>query len=150
MTTQITIVGRLTGDPELRFTPSGHAVAKFTVAVNERRKDGDQWVDDGASFYNCEVWRQYAENVTESLQKGDQVIVVGGLKSRQYETNAGEKRTIWEIVVDEVGPVLRFATAMPVKVGQASQAAAPRAGGWGRSTSPAADPWAASDTEPPF
>lgn len=151
MTTQITITGRLTADPELRFTPSGHAVAKFTIAVNERRKDGDQWVDDGASFYNCEVWRQYAENVTESLQKGDLVLVVGGLKQREYETTSGEKRSVWEVAVDEVGPVLRFATAKPLKTSQAAPSASPRSGWGAPRQAAAADPWAAAQSdEPPF
>jgi single-strand DNA-binding protein len=151
MTTPITFTGRLTADPELRFTSGGHAVAKFTVAVNERKKEGDQWVDAGASFYQCSVWRQYAENVTESLAKGDLVLVSGGLKQREYETTQGEKRSVWEVEVEEVGPSLRFATARPVKTGIASAAKPkpqPQGTGWGGQ--PAADPWATSDTEPPF
>ena len=111
--TPITLIGNLTADPELRFTPSGHAVAKFTVASTPRIFDRQtsEWRDQDTLFLNCEVWRQYAENVTESLQKGMRVIVSGRLKSRSYETNSGEKRTVFEVDVEDVGPALRNATA---------------------------------------
>jgi single-strand DNA-binding protein len=111
--TPITLIGNLTADPELRFTPSGHAVAKFTVASTPRVFDRqtNEWRDQDTLFLNCEVWRQYAENVTESLQKGMRVIVSGRLKSRSYETNSGEKRTVFEVDVEDVGPALRNATA---------------------------------------
>src|SRR5450631_1345437 len=114
--TPITLIGNLTADPELRFTPSGHAVAKFTVATTPRTFDRQtsEWRDGDTMFLNCEVWRQYAENVTESLQKGTKVIVSGRLKRRSSETNSGEKRTVVE--VDEVGPALRNATAKVTKV----------------------------------
>src|SRR3954463_10080291 len=111
--TPITLIGNLTADPELRFTPSGAAVANFTVASTPRTFDRNtnEWRDGDAMFLNCAVWRQAAENVAESLQKGMRVIVQGRLKSRSYETREGEKRTVFEIDVDEIGPALRYATA---------------------------------------
>ena len=111
--TTITLVGNLTADPELRFTPSGAAVANFTVASTPRTFDRNtnEWRDGEAMFLNCAVWRQAAENVAESLQKGMRVVVQGRLKSRSYETREGEKRTVFEIDVDEIGPALRYATA---------------------------------------
>ena len=111
--TPITVIGNLTADPELRFTPNGAAVANFTVASTPRTFDRqtNEWKDGDAMFLNCSVWRQYAENVAESLSKGTRVIVSGRLKSRSYETREGEKRTVFEIDVDEVGPALRYATA---------------------------------------
>jgi len=109
----VTIVGNLTNDPELRFTPSGAAVASFTVASTPRVLDKatNEWKDGEALFMRCSVWRQYAENVAESLQKGSRVIVTGRLKQRSYETREGEKRTVMEMQVEEVGPSLRYATA---------------------------------------
>ena len=111
--TPITLIGNLTADPELRFTPSGAAVANFTVASTPRTFDRqtNEWRDGDAMFLNCAVWRQAAENVAESLQKGMRVIVQGRLKSRSYETREGERRTVFEIDVDEIGPALRYATA---------------------------------------
>jgi len=111
--TTITLVGNLTADPELRFTPSGAAVANFTVASTPRNFDRqtNEWKDGDAMFLNCAVWRQAAENVAESLQKGMRVIVSGRLKSRSYETREGERRTVFEIDVDEIGPALKYATA---------------------------------------
>ena len=111
--TPITVIGNLTGDPELRFTPSGAAVANFTVASTPRTfdKQTNEWKDGEALFLNCSVWRQAAENVAESLVKGSRVIVSGRLKARSYETREGEKRTVFEIDVDEIGPSLRYATA---------------------------------------
>ena len=111
--TTITLVGNLTADPELRFTPSGAAVANFTVASTPRTFDRNtnEWRDGDAMFLNCAVWRQAAENVAESLQKGMRVIVSGRLKSRSYETREGEKRTVFEVDVDEIGPALKYATA---------------------------------------
>ncbi|GAA4102760.1 MULTISPECIES: single-stranded DNA-binding protein [Actinomadura] len=111
--TQITLVGNLVEDPNLRFTPSGQAVASFRVASTPRffdRQSGE-WKDGEALFLTCNVWRQAAENVAESLQRGMRVIVQGRLKQRSYETQQGEKRTVYEIEVDEVGPSLRNATA---------------------------------------
>lgn len=108
--TVITVIGNLTGDPELRFTPSGAAVASFTVASTPRTLDREsgQWKDGDPLFLRCSVWRQYAENVAESLSKGMQVMVQGRLKQRSYETKEGEKRTVVELDVDDIGPTLRF------------------------------------------
>ncbi len=115
--TPITVVGNLTADPELRFTPSGAAVANFTVASTPRNFDRqtNEWKDGEALFLNCSVWRQAAENAAESLQRGMRVIVSGRLKARSYETREGEKRTVFEIDVDEVGPSLKYATAKVTK-----------------------------------
>ena len=111
--TVITIIGNLTADPELRFTPSGAAVANFTVASTPRQFDrqSNEWKDGETLFMRCSVWRDAAENVAESLQRGARVIVSGRLKSRSYETKEGEKRTVVEMDVDEIGPSLRSATA---------------------------------------
>lgn len=111
--TVITVVGNLVADPELRFTPSGAAVANFRIASTPRTFDrqSNQWVDGEALFLACNVWRQAAENVAETLTKGMRVIVQGRLKQRSYETREGEKRTVFELEVDEVGPSLRYATA---------------------------------------
>ena len=111
--TVITIIGNLTGDPELRFTPSGAAVANFTVASTPRQFDrtSNEWKDGETLFMRCSVWRDAAENVAESLQRGTRVLVSGRLKSRSYETKEGEKRTVIEMDVDEVGPSLKYATA---------------------------------------
>src|SRR3954466_8769868 len=116
--TTITVVGNLTNDPELRFTPSGAAVASFTVASTPRFLDKatNEWKDGDALFLRCSVWRQAAENVAESLQRGARVIVTGRLKQRSYETKEGEKRTVYEVEVDEIGPSLRYATAKVNKV----------------------------------
>jgi single-strand DNA-binding protein len=144
--TTITLVGNLTADPELRFTPSGAAVANFTVASTPRTFDRqtNEWRDGDAMFLNCAVWRQAAENVAESLQKGMRVIVQGRLKSRSYETREGERRTVFEIDVDEIGPALKYATAKVARNASGGQ-------GGGRSSSGASaggggsygdDPWA--------
>lgn len=111
--TPITIVGNLVADPELRFTPSGAAVANFRVASTPRRFNAqtNQWEDGEALFLQCNVWRQAAENVAESLTKGMRVIVYGRLRQRSYETREGERRTVFEVEVDEVGPALRYAKA---------------------------------------
>ena len=141
--TIITIIGNLTADPELRFTPSGAPVANFTVASTPRTFDrtSGEWKDGDAMFIGCSIWQQPAENVAETLTKGMRVIVTGRLKSRSYETREGEKRTVFEIDVDEVGPSLRYATA---KVTRATSSG----GGGGRQDrqTPAADPWAQSST----
>jgi len=111
--TVITVVGNLTGDPELRFTPSGAAVANFTVASTPRSfdKQSNEWKDGDTLFMRCSVWREAAENVAESLTKGMRVLVQGRLVQRSYETREGEKRTVVELQVDEVGPSLRYASA---------------------------------------
>ncbi|MCA0438456.1 MAG: single-stranded DNA-binding protein [Austwickia sp.] len=115
--TTITIIGNLTGDPELRFTPSGAAVANFTVASTPRTFDrqSNEWKDGETLFMRCSVWRDAAENVAESLLRGSRVIVSGRLKSRSYETKEGEKRTVIEMEVDEIGPSLRYASAKVTK-----------------------------------
>jgi single-strand DNA-binding protein len=148
--TNITLIGNLTDDPELRFTPSGAAVAKFRIASTPRYLDrqSGEWKDGEALFLTCNVWRQAAENVAESLQRGARVIVSGRLKQRTYETKEGEKRTVFEVEVDEIGPSLRYATA---KVQKMSRSSGGGFGGGGGSA-PADDPWAsatpASSTAP--
>jgi single-strand DNA-binding protein len=131
--TTITLVGNLTADPELRFTPSGAAVANFTVASTPRTFDRNtnEWRDGEAMFLNCAVWRQAAENVAESLQKGMRVIVQGRLKSRSYETREGEKRTVFEVDVDEIGPALKYATARVSRNSGGGQGGGGRSGGQG-------------------
>jgi single-strand DNA-binding protein len=120
--TTITVVGNLTDDPELRFTPSGAAVAKFRVASTPRTLDRatGEWKDGEPLFLSCNVWRQAAENVAESLQRGARVIVSGRLRQRSYETREGEKRTVIELEVDEIGPSLRYATAKVQKMSRSS------------------------------
>lgn len=115
--TVITVIGNLTADPELRFTPAGAAVANFTVASTPRvfDRNANEWKDGDALFLRCSVWKESAENVAESLTRGARVIVSGRLKQRSYETREGEKRTIVELEVDEVGPSLRYATAKVTK-----------------------------------
>jgi len=138
----ITIIGNLTNDPELRFTPSGAAVASFTVASSSRvlDKQTNEWKDGDTTFLRCNVWRQYAENVAESLQRGMRVLVNGRLKQRSYETKEGEKRTVYEVEVDDVGPALRYATAKVTKVQRAGGGSFGPSGG---GDAPAADdPWA--------
>ena len=122
--TIITVIGNLTSDPELRFTPSGAAVANFTVASTPRTFDrqSQEWKDGEALFLRCNVWRQAAENVAESLTRGSRVIVSGRLKQRSFETKEGEKRTVVELEVDEIGPSLRYATATVSKVGRVDAA----------------------------
>ncbi len=112
---QITIVGNLTDDPELRFTPGGAAVAGFRVAVTPRIREGDTWKDGETSFFRVNAWRQLAENVTESCGKGARVLVVGRLRARSWETPEGERRSVVEIEADEVGASLKFAQATLVK-----------------------------------
>ncbi|MFJ8440054.1 single-stranded DNA-binding protein [Kitasatospora griseola] len=128
--TVITLVGNLVDDPELRFTPSGAAVAKFRIASTPRTFDRqtNEWKDGESLFLTCNVWRQPAENVAESLQRGMRVIVQGRLRQRSYETKEGEKRTVFEVEVDEVGPSLRSATA---KVTRANRSGGPGGGGGG-------------------
>jgi single-strand DNA-binding protein len=128
--TVITIIGNVTNDPELRFTPSGAAVANFTVASTPRTFDrqSNEWKDGDTLFMRCSVWRDAAENVAESLQRGTRVLVTGRLRSRSYETKEGEKRTVVELDVDEVGPSLRYATA---KVNKTSRGGGGGGGGGG-------------------
>jgi single-strand DNA-binding protein len=142
--TVITIVGNLVDDPELRFTPSGAAVAKFRIASTPRflDKQTNEWKDGESLFLTCNVWRQAAENVAESLQRGMRVIVQGRLKQRSYETKEGEKRTVYEIEADEVGPSLRNATAKVAKTTRGGGG-----GGFGAGT-PDNDPWASASPAP--
>ncbi|MGL4174114.1 MAG: single-stranded DNA-binding protein [Actinomycetota bacterium] len=138
--TVITIVGNLTADPELRFTPSGAAVANFTIASTPRSFDrqANEWKDGETLFMRCSIWREAAENVAESLTRGTAVIAQGRLQSRSYETREGEKRTVTEMQVDEIGPSLRRATAKISKVQRGGAG-----GGWGGGAGNAqADPWA--------
>jgi single-strand DNA-binding protein len=143
--TVITIVGNLVDDPELRFTPSGAAVANFRIASTPRVYDrqSGEWRDGDTLFLTCSVWRQAAENVAESLQKGMRAIVQGRLKQRQYETREGEKRTVFEIDVEEVGPSLRSATAKVAKTTRSGAGSGGWQGGGGSgSGSGGNDPWA--------
>ncbi|MDT7580256.1 MAG: single-strand DNA-binding protein, partial [Pseudonocardiales bacterium] len=153
--TVITVVGNLTADPELRFTPSGAAVASFTIASTPRSfdKNTNEWKDGDALFLRCSIWRQAAENVAESLQRGMRVVAQGRLKQRSYETREGEKRTVVEMEVDEVGPSLKYATA---KVNRTSRGSS-SGGGFGSSGSgspsgsdaaPVDDPWGSAPSAP--
>jgi single-strand DNA-binding protein len=159
--TVITVVGNLVDDPELRFTPSGAAVAKFRVASTPRMFDRqtNEWKDGESLFLTCSVWRQAAENVAESLQRGMRVVVQGRLKQRSYEDREGVKRTVYELDVEEVGPSLKNATAKVTKTtgrsgqggysggGGGQQGGGGGGGGWGGSSgggAPADDPWATS------
>ena len=173
--TTITVVGNLTADPELRFTPSGAAVANFTIASTPRIYDraSGEWKDGEALFLRCNIWREAAENVAESLTRGARVIVTGRLKQRSFETREGEKRTVVEVEVDEIGPSLRYATAKVSKAGRGGGggggfgsgggggggASRPAAAASASASAPAEDPWssapasgsfAGGDEEPPF
>jgi single-strand DNA-binding protein len=146
--TVITVVGNLVDDPELRFTPSGAAVANFRIASTPRTfdKQTNEWKDGDALFLSCSVWRQAAENVAESLQRGMRVIVQGRLKQRSYETREGEKRTVVELEVDEVGPALAFATAKVTRASRSGGGGGYSGGGGGQARPQQSgggnDPWA--------
>jgi single-strand DNA-binding protein len=170
--TVITVIGNLTSDPELRFTPSGAAVANFTVASTPRTldKQSGEWKDGEALFLRCNIWRQAAENVAESLTRGARVVVQGRLKQRSFETKEGEKRTVVELEVDEIGPSLRYATAKVNKVSRGGGGGGDFGGGGGGGGGgnrgggggmPADDPWGSAPAassgggggfsdEPPF
>ncbi|MEU4677186.1 single-stranded DNA-binding protein [Micromonospora sp. NPDC023737] len=168
--TTITVIGNLTDDPELRFTPSGAAVAKFRVASTPRFMDraSGEWKDGEPLFLACTVWRQAAEHVAESLQRGARVIVSGRLRQRSYETREGEKRTVIELEVDEIGPSLRYATAKVQKMARSGGSGGGFGGGGGGGNQGGGgnfdDPWASAapapsrsgsgggsfDEEPPF
>ncbi|MHD0300140.1 single-stranded DNA-binding protein [Rhodococcus qingshengii] len=151
--TVITIIGNLTDAPELRFTPAGAAVANFTVASTPRSfdKNKNEWVDGDALFLRCNIWREAAENVAESLTRGSRVIVSGRLKQRSYETREGEKRTVVELEVDEIGPSLKYATAKVNKANRGNN-------GGGQRQQSQDDPWGAASQsgnsggaeDPPF
>jgi single-strand DNA-binding protein len=147
--TVITVVGNLTADPELRFIPSGAAVANFTVASTPRTFDEQNgaWKDGETTFLRCTVWRQYAENVAESLTRGARVLVQGRLVQRSFETREGTKRTVVEVQVDEVGPALRYATARVNKVSRGSAVNAAPDDPWQSASVPTGP---AADVEPPF
>jgi single-strand DNA-binding protein len=176
--TQITIIGNLVDDPELRYTPTGQAVSKFRVASTPRFRDNatGEWRDGDSLFLSCSIWRQAAENVAESLQRGMRVIVSGRLRQRSYETKEGEKRTVYEIEADEVGPSLRNASAKVTRSTRSGGGGGGYGGGGGSGSSgpsgssgssgqggygggggrPADDPWASEpgsdgfSDEPPF
>ena len=167
--TQITIAGNLVDDPELRFTPAGQPVARFRVASTPRFRDNatGEWKDGDSLFLTCNVWRQAAENVAETLTRGMRVIVSGRLRQRSYETREGDKRTVYEVEVDDVGPSLRNASAKVNRVarsggaggyggqGGAGSSVGRPSGGQGGQGSADADPWAADGPggftdEPPF
>jgi single-strand DNA-binding protein len=169
--TQITIAGNLVDDPELRFTPAGQPVARFRVASTPRFRDNStgEWKDGDSLFLTCNVWRQAAENVAESLQRGMRVIVSGRLRQRSYETKEGEKRTVYEIEVDDVGPSLRNASAKVNRVARSGSgdggygggqrgsggSGGRSSGGQGSAGGGDADPWASDgpggySDEPPF
>lgn len=143
--TPVTVIGNLTADPELRFTPSGAAVTNFTVASTPRTwdKQSGEWRDGDPLFLRCSLWRQFAENVAESLKRGSRVIVQGRLRQRSFETKEGDKRTIMELDVDEIGPSLRFVTAA------LTRANAPAANGES-SSAWTPEPVAAGVGDPPF
>jgi len=163
--TVITVVGNLTADPELRFTPSGAAVASFTIASTPRSFDrtSNEWKDGEALFLRCSIWRQAAENAAESLTRGMRVVAQGRLQQRSYETREGEKRTVIELQVDEIGPSLKYASAKVNKTQRGSSSgggfgSSGSDGGGGSSSAPADDPWgsapaagsAGGSDEPPF
>ena len=162
--TQITIIGNLVDDPELRYTPTGQAVAKFRVASTPRFRDNQsgEWKDGDSLFLTCNVWRQAAENTAERLQRGMRVIVNGRLRQRSYETREGEKRTVYEVEVDDVGPSLRNASAKVVKSNRSGgnfgggaqsgggQSGGGQSGGYsggGGNQRPAEDPWSSDPAE---
>ncbi|MET7821649.1 single-stranded DNA-binding protein [Micromonospora zamorensis] len=152
--TTITVIGNLTDDPELRFTPSGAAVAKFRVASTPRFMDkaSNEWKDGEPLFLACTVWRQAAEHVAESLQRGARVIVSGRLRQRSYETREGEKRTVIELEVDEIGPSLRYATAKVQKMSRSGGGGGGFGGGGGGNQGGGGgnfdDPWASAAPSP--
>jgi single-strand DNA-binding protein len=143
---QVTLVGNLTDDPELRYTPNGTPVATFTVAINRRTRDENgQWKDGETSFLRCNVWRQQAENAAESLSKGSRAIVVGRLRQRSWETPEGQKRTVVEVEVESVGPSLEWAKAEVTKTPRSDEGSAAFAG-----SSVGGSNGSAIDEEPPF
>ncbi len=163
--TTLTVIGNLTDDPELRFTPSGAAVAKFRIASTPRFMDkaSGEWKDGDPLFLSCTVWRQVAENVAESLSKGSRVIVSGRLRQRTYDTKEGEKRTVIDLEVDEIGPSLRYATAKVQRMSRSGGGGFGSGGGGSQGGGGFAsdDPWATAapassggggnfDDEPPF
>ena len=143
---QVILVGNLTDDPELRYTPSGVPVASFTVAVNRRQRDPatGEWKDGETSFIRCNVWRQQAENAAESLTKGTRALVVGRLRQRSWETQEGQKRSVTEVEVENVGPSLEWATASVTKASRSEGGEAPAF------ATASSENGSAADEEPPF
>lgn len=161
--TVITVIGNLTAEPELRFTPSGSAVANFTIASTPRQFDrqSNEWKDGEALFLRCSVWKEAAENVAESLTKGMRVIAQGRLRSRSYDTKEGERRTVMELEVDEIGPSLKYASAKVTRTargnGEGTAGRAPATGGggggaWGNPPAGGGGGWGntPNPTDPPF
>ncbi|HEX7147030.1 MAG TPA: single-stranded DNA-binding protein [Actinomycetes bacterium] len=146
---QVMLVGNLTDDPELRFTPNGAAVANFRLAVTPRVREGDSWKDGETSFFRINVWRQQAENVAETLQKGTRCIVVGRLRTRSWETPEGEKRSVTEVEADEIGPSLKFATAKVERSSRGGSGGGGGGGDWAGSAAGASKGGQFND-EPPF
>jgi single-strand DNA-binding protein len=153
--TIITVVGNLTADPELRYTQNGLAVANFTIASTPRTFDrqANEWKDGEALFLRASVWREFAEHVSQSLQKGSRVIAQGRLKQRSFETQQGEKRTVIELEVDEIGPSLRYATAQVTRAqgggaGRSSGGQGGQAGGFGQPQQVADEPWGQPAAQP--
>lgn len=154
----VTVIGTLTADPTLKFTPSGHAVASFSIASNERKPDGNGgWQDGSATFLRCSIWRDAAENLVESVHRGDRVIAVGRLKQREYEKD-GEKRTVYELDVDEIGPSTRWAQTKVSKANRSGGGQSHGSAGSGGGA-PVDDPWGSApasgssapvEDEPPF
>lgn len=138
----ITLIGNATGDAELRFTPSGAAVANLSMAVNPRDKQGDQWVDGEPNFYRVSAWKDLAENVAESVHRGDRIVVVGRLRQREYEHN-GEKRVSLDVTADHIGLDLRFATARATKTQRGQGQRQPQDQAWGQQQQQTSqsDPW---------
>jgi single-strand DNA-binding protein len=160
---QITLVGNLVADPELRFTPSGVAAASVRLAITPRNRDSasGEWRDGETVWLNGTVWRQYAENVAESLQKGMRVMVIGRLKQRSYETREGEKRTVYEVDIDDIGPCLRNATARVTRAGRGPSTSYDGGAQAPSAPSQQSDPWSSAPSggdnwsggavdEPPF
>lgn len=155
--TLITVIGNLTADPELRFTPAGAAVANFTIASTPRTFDrqSNEWKDGPALFLRCNVWKEQAENLAEALTKGARVIAQGNLKQRSFEDREGQRRTVFELEVQEIGPSLRYAVAKPVRAARSGQQPQPRQ----QPNQQQSDPWGSappsggfgqSNDEPPF
>ncbi|WP_214412317.1 single-stranded DNA-binding protein [Sphaerisporangium fuscum] len=150
--TTITVIGNLTADPELRFTQSGLAVAGFTVASTPRHynQQSKSWEDGEPLFMRCSAWRDLGEHVCESLTRGTRVIVTGRLRQRSYETAEGDKRTVMELTVDEIGPSLRYATAKPTKTRRSNGNPGGEADPWTTATPAGASPGGWDNDEPPF
>lgn len=147
---QITVIGNLISDPEMRFTPSGSAVANFTIASTPRSFDrqSNEWKDGETVFLRSSIWREAAENVAESLVKGTRVVAQGLLKSRSFETKEGEKRTVFEFEIDEIGPSLKWASAKVTRTQRGNNQGGGFSGGQQTQQAPAQEPWSTPDYQP--